>query len=156
MDMSLKLNVLRGRKNSSRKRVGRGIGSGRGKTSSRGMKGQKSRAGSSVNKFEGGQQSIIIQLPKRGMHRTFVAIKKRYQCVNVYNLQKLFDEKKISSDMKIDAQVMHQLGLVSSLKEKVKLLGHGDLSAALVLEVDSISEGARNIVEKAGGKVTIL
>ncbi len=151
--MLLRLNDLRGKNNSSRKRVGRGIGSGRGKTSSRGIKGQKSRAGSSINGFEGGQQSIITQLPKRGMQRT-MSIKNRHQHINVCDLQRLYDSGRISSD--VDLELLYNIGAVNSLKRKIKLLGYGTINIALKIKVNFASKKAIELIQGAGGEVIIV
>lgn len=131
----------------SRKRVGRGIGSGRGKTCTRGHKGQNSRSGGGVQPwFEGGQMPLQRRVPKRGFYNKF---KKRYQIVN---LEKLADFEKGS---KINSEVLAEKGLISSPSKPVKVLGRGKIETALELEVDMISRSAADAVIKAGGSVKL-
>ena len=149
----MKLNTLRNGSLKSKKRVGRGIGSGRGKTSSRGIKGQKSRSGSAINSFEGGQQSIITSLPKRGFRPYYGRNKLRQQCFNVNHIQKLCDVGKIKSGDVVDNHLFLSLRLIKSSSEKVKILGDGKLSVSLIFRVFAISSNAKEIIEKAGGVI---
>jgi len=128
------------------KRVGRGPGSGTGKTAGRGHKGQKARTGGKVRRgFEGGQMPLHRRLPKRGFHNLF---RTEYQVVNLRALVELEGE--------IDPQVMKERGLISSLRLPVKVLGDGDLSAALVVRADAFSGSARRKIEEAGGSAHLL
>jgi large subunit ribosomal protein L15 len=136
-----------------RKRVGRGIGSGKGKTCGRGHKGQKSRTGVSINGFEGGQMPIYRRVPKRG----FNSVNKiEFQVLNVGDIQKLVDSKKIKTSGTITKQSLYDVGVLKKKSLPFKILAKGDLKSALKFEVDAASESAIKIVEKAGGKVTIV
>ncbi len=150
----MKLNELQNeqcpRKN--RKRVGRGIGSGKGKTCGRGHKGQKSRAGSSINGFEGGQMPIYIRVPKRGFVNKF---RVEFQVINLGDLQRFVDSKKISASKVISRESLYQAGIIKKMHLPVKILGKGVIKASLKLEVDAASKTAIALIEKAGGKVTL-
>lgn len=131
-----------------RKRVGRGTGSGHGKTSCRGHKGQKSRSGGGVRPgFEGGQMPLQRRLPKRGFANIF---KKEYTLINISNLNRFEPETLL------DIEALKNAGLVKSLKEEVKLLGDGEISHPIVIKVHKVSKSARAKIEAAGGKVEIL
>lgn len=151
----MKLNELRDNEGSRplRKRVGRGIGSGIGKTSGRGVKGQKSRAGASIGGFEGGQMPIYRRLPKRGFTNIFA---KEVATVNIGMIQKFVDNKSLDAAKEINAEVLRNAGLLRSTKLPVKVLGKGELKAKLNLRVNAISESAKTLVEKAGGAVTVV
>ena len=136
----------------ARKRLGRGIGSGKGKTAGRGHKGQKSRAGVSIKGFEGGQMPIYRRLPKRGFTNIF---KKRYEIVNVGRLQIAIDAGKLDSQSPITVSTLRAAGLVKGHRHGVRLLGQGELSAALTIEVNGASATAVSAVEKAGGRVEV-
>tara|TARA_B100000161_G_scaffold102994_1_gene72797 strand:- start:210 stop:710 length:501 start_codon:yes stop_codon:yes gene_type:complete len=151
----MKLNEIKNNLGStkSRKRIGRGIGSGKGKTSGKGHKGQKSRSGVSIKGFEGGQMPIHRRLPKRG----FTNINKiHYSELNLNNIQKLIDGKKIDPKKTITYKTLLDLGLVKSKKAKIKLLGKGDIKVKIDIEVSAFSKSAKDSVEKIGGSVTIL
>ena len=133
-------------------RVGRGIGSGKGKTSGRGVKGQKSRSGVAIKSFEGGQMPLYRRLPKRG----FNAInKKSVAIINLGDLQKLIDNKKISADTKISIDTLKKSKLFRKSINKFKLLSNGDLNTKIDIESDYTSKIAKEKIEKAGGKITI-
>ena len=137
----------------SRKRVGRGIGSGTGKTSGKGHKGQKSRSGVSIKGFEGGQMPIHRRLPKRG----FTNINRiNYTVLNLDNIQKLIDGKKIDPKKTITYKTFLELGLVKSKKAKIKLLGKGNIKVKIDIEVSAFSKSAKGNIEKNGGTVIIL
>lgn len=136
----------------NRKRVGRGIGSGKGKTSGHGVKGQKSRSGVAINGFEGGQMPIHRRLPKRGFNNP---TRKELEAVNIAALQRLVDAKKIKANSTLSLENLVELGLVSGKKDGVKLLASGELKQAVSVEVNAASETAIKAIEKAGGKVTI-
>ena len=137
----------------SRKRIGRGIGSGTGKTSGKGHKGQKSRSGVSIKGFEGGQMPIHRRLPKRG----FTNINRiNYTELNLQNIQKLIDGKKIDPKKTISYKTLLDLGLVKSKNAKIKLLGKGDIKVKIDIEVSAFSKSAKESVEKIGGTVIIL
>jgi large subunit ribosomal protein L15 len=135
------------------KRVGRGIGSGTGKTAGRGHKGQKARAGAATRAFEGGQMSIYRRLPKRGFHNPF---RKVYVPVNLDRLQAAVDAGRLDPAQAVTLQALRDAGLVSKRRDGVRLLGRGELSTALTIEVDSASRTAIAAVEKAGGRLVLL
>ncbi len=151
----MKLNELRDNPGArkSRKRLGRGIGSGLGKTSGRGMKGQKSRSGVSIKGFEGGQMPIYRRLPKRGFHNPF---KKRYAVVNTGRLQAAIDAGRLDPSRKIDSETLIAGGLVTKLRDGVRLLAKGDLNAKVDVVVAGASKAAIEAVQKAGGNIEIL
>ena len=131
-----------------RKRIGRGTGSGHGKTSCRGHKGQNARSGGGVRPgFEGGQMPLQRRLTKRGFANIF---KKEYTLINISNLNRFEPETLL------DIEALKNAGLVKSLKEEVKLLGDGEISHPIVIKVHKVSKSARAKVEAAGGKVEIL
>jgi large subunit ribosomal protein L15 len=133
--------------NENKKRVGRGMGSGMGKTSTRGHKGQGSRSGSSLMRgFEGGQMPLHRRLPKRGFTNIF---KTEYEVVNLERLASI-DEKEITPD------VLRKAGVVNSKNALVKVLGNGDLSKAVTVHAHKFSKSAQEKIEKAGGKVQVL
>ena len=150
----MKLNEIRDNAGArtNRKRVGRGIGSGTGKTSGSGHKGQKARSGVSINGFEGGQMPIHRRLPKRGFNNIF---RKQYVVINVGTLQAAVDAKKIDAKKTVDTAALKAAGLVTKAKDGIRLLGNGDISAKLNIEVAGASAAAIATVEKAGGSVTV-
>ena len=133
-------------------RVGRGIGSGKGKTSGRGVKGQKSRSGVSINSFEGGQMPLYRRLPKRG----FNPIKKeKIAKLNLDNILKLIEKKRINPEQKINIEILKNSKILNKSCSRFKILGKVDLKVKLDIEADFISKSAKEIVEKAGGKITL-
>lgn len=150
MDILSNLKYAKGsRKNN--KRVGRGEGSGHGGQSTRGRNGQLSRSGAKHKAwFEGGQMPLQRRVPKFGFTNIF---KVEYQLVNLNTLQKLSDKKLITNQL-LNAEEMKKLGLISSTKKPVKLLGKGDLKAKIKIEVNAFSKSAQEKVEAAGGTVT--
>ncbi len=151
----MKLNDLRDNKGArkSRVRVGRGIGSGLGKTAGRGQKGQTSRSGVSIFGFEGGQMPLHMRLPKRGFNNPFA---KDYAEVNLGQIQKLVDAGKLSADGTIDHAALQAAGIARGGKDGVRLLGKGAITAALTFRVAGASAGARSAVEAAGGSVEVI
>jgi large subunit ribosomal protein L15 len=151
----MKLNELRDNPGArkSRVRVGRGIGSGVGKTAGRGQKGQKSRSGVSVNGFEGGQMPLHMRLPKRGFNNIFA---KDYSEVNLGMIQKLIDAGTLAAEGTIDHDALKAVGLARGGKDGVRLLGKGEFSAKLAFRVAGVSKGAREAVEAAGGSVELI
>ena len=143
-------NELAPKKN--RKRVGRGIGSGKGKTCGRGHKGQKSRSGVSVNGFEGGQMPIYRRVPKRGFNNIN---RVEFQVINVGDLQKFVESKKISPSKVITKLSLYEAGILKKLSLPFKVLDKGEVKDALKIEADAASQSAIKSIEKAGGKVTI-
>jgi len=136
-----------------KKRLGRGIGSGKGKTSGRGHKGQKSRSGVAIKGFEGGQMPLHRRLPKRGFNNIF---RKNYQEVSLARLQQAIDAGKLDAGNKITATEMLAAGLFKKAKDGVRLLGNGEIKSKVVVEVAGASKSAIAAVEKAGGKVNVL
>ena len=151
----MKLNELKDNPGArkGRLRVGRGIGSGKGKTAGRGQKGQKSRSGVSVFGFEGGQMPLHMRLPKRGFNNPFA---KDYAEVNIGAIQKLIDAGKLDAKGVLDQAALQAAGLARGGRDGVRLLGKGDLKAKLSVRVAGISKGAREAVEKAGGSVELI
>lgn len=151
----MKLNELRDNPGATkqRMRVGRGIGSGKGKTAGRGVKGQKSRTGVSINGFEGGQMAIYRRLPKRGFHNIF---RKDYVTVNLGRLQAAVDAGKIDAGQPVNAASLVACGVVRRAKDGIRLLGTGELTTKLTIEVAGASKSAVAAVEKAGGSITLL
>ena len=151
----MKLNDLRDNEGArkSKMRVGRGIGSGKGKTCGRGVKGQTSRTGVAINGFEGGQMPIYRRLPKRGFNNIF---RLDYSEVNLDRLQKAVDAGKLNAAETVNGAALVKAGVLSTVKDGVRLLGRGTLTAKLTLEVAGATESAKAAVEKAGGKVVVL
>ncbi len=151
----MKLNEIRDNKGArkSRVRVGRGIGSGLGKTAGRGQKGQKSRSGVSVKGFEGGQMPLHMRLPKRGFNNIFA---RDYAEVNLGAIQKMIDAGKLEASGTLDHQALKAAGLARGGKDGVRLLGKGELTAKLSFRVAGASKGALEAVEKAGGTVEVI
>jgi len=136
----------------ARKRLGRGIGSGTGKTAGRGHKGQKARAGVSTRAFEGGQMPIYRRLPKRGFKNPF---RKVFVPLNLDRLQAAVDAGRLDPGQPVDLKVLRAVGLVTKRRDGIRLLARGELSAPLTIAVDSASEAAIAAVEKAGGKLIL-
>jgi large subunit ribosomal protein L15 len=137
---------------SARKRVGRGTGSGLGKTAGKGHKGQKARSGVAVRAFEGGQMPIYRRLPKRGFKNPF---RKVFAPLNLDSLQQAVDAGRLDAGKKVDYDALRAAGLVTDRQDGIKLLARGELTAALTLEVERASSAAVAAVEKAGGKVVV-
>ncbi|GAB4234066.1 MAG: hypothetical protein Kow0032_17680 [Methyloligellaceae bacterium] len=151
----MRLNELRDNPGATRprKRVGRGIGSGKGKTAGRGHKGQKSRSGVSIKGFEGGQMPIHMRLPKRGFNNPFP---KDFNEVNLGRVQAAIDAGKLDAKKPVSVAALLEAGLIRRVKDGVRLLGKGELKAKLAFEVTGASAGAVAAVEKAGGSVSIV
>ena len=133
-------------------RVGRGIGSGKGKTSGRGVKGQKSRSGVAIKSFEGGQMPLYRRLPKRG----FNPVKKNnIAVINLGDLQKLIDNKKINADMKINIDTLKKSKLFRKSINKFKVLSKGEFNSKIDIEADYSSRTAKEKIEKTGGQITL-
>ena len=150
----MKLNDIRDNPGArkGRMRVGRGIGSGKGKTSGRGQKGQKSRSGVAIKGFEGGQMPLHMRLPKRGFNNPFG---KDYAELNIGMVQKFIDAKKLDAKKVLDQETLAEAGLVRGGKDGVRLLGKGELTSKVTFKVAGASKGAVAAVEKAGGKVEV-
>ena len=137
----------------SRTRVGRGIGSGKGKTGGRGVKGQKSRSGVSIKGFEGGQMPIYRRMPKRGFTNLF---RKEFAVVNLGRLQQAIDDKRLDAKKTIDTAALMSAGLVGRrVGDGVRLLANGELKAKITIDLAGASKAAVDAVEKAGGKVVL-
>jgi len=151
----MKLNEIRDNDGAHRprKRVGRGIGSGTGKTSAKGQKGQKSRSGVSLLGFEGGQMPIYRRLPKRGFNNS--KFTKDFAVLNVGRLQEAVDAKKVDIKKPITTAILREAGLVKSSRDGVRVLAKGEIKAKVQLEVEGASKGAIEAVEKAGGSITV-
>jgi large subunit ribosomal protein L15 len=152
----MKLHDLSGRPGArkTRKRIGRGIGSGKGKTGGRGGKGQTARSGVRIKGFEGGQMPLHRRLPKRGFKNTMFALKLNE--VNLGRIQAAIDAGLIDAGSKIDAAVLIKAGLLRRAKDGVRLLGSGEIKAKVAFAVYGASKSAVAAVEKAGGTVEIL
>jgi large subunit ribosomal protein L15 len=135
-----------------RMRVGRGAGSGKGKTAGRGVKGQKSRTGVSIAGFEGGQMPLYRRLPKRGFNNP---LRKEYVEVNLGRVQKAIDAGKLETGKPVDAAALVASGLIRRERDGVRLLAKGELSAKVDFAVAGASQAAVAAVEKAGGSVTL-
>ncbi|MDB5694868.1 MAG: ribosomal protein [Sphingomonas bacterium] len=151
----MKLNELRDNDGArkSRMRVGRGIGSGKGKTAGRGQKGQKSREGVSIAGFEGGQMPLHMRLPKRGFNNIFA---KDYAEVNLGAIQRAVDAGKIEANATLDHAALQAAGLARGGKDGVRLLAKGEMTAVLSFTVAGASKGAIEAVERLGGKVDVI
>ncbi|MCD1636838.1 50S ribosomal protein L15 [Martelella mediterranea] len=150
----MKLNEIKDREGAthSKKRLGRGIGSGSGKTGGRGVKGQKSRSGVAINGFEGGQMPIYRRLPKRGFVNIF---SKDFAEVSLGRLQAAVDAKKLDAKKTVTAEVLKEAGVIRRVKDGVRVLSDGELKAKLTLEVAGASKAAIEKIEKAGGSITV-
>ena len=149
----MKLNSFNKRKFKSKKRLGRGIGSTKGKTSGRGHKGQKSRSGVAIKSFEGGQMPLYRRLPKRG----FTKIKdKTIALINLSRIQEFAAKKKILTNNKVNLPNLQKSKILKNKYRKLKLLGSGDIKDKFDFEVHYISKSAKDKIEKAGGKVTLI
>jgi large subunit ribosomal protein L15 len=150
----MKLNDLRDNDGAryKAKRVGRGIGSGKGKTSGSGVKGQSSRTGIAINGFEGGQMPIYRRLPKRGFLPPNQLV---YSVVNIGRLQAAIEDGRIDAAQTITVASLQAAGLVGNARDGVRLLARGELSTKVTIEVAGASKAAIEAVEKAGGSVTL-
>ena len=150
----MQLNELKGNPGSKKRRmrVGRGIGSGKGKTSGRGGKGQTARTGVRINGFEGGQTPIHRRLPKRGFNNHN---RHEYEVINLSSVQKAVDAGTLDAKKTVDLAALKTAGLVRKNATEVKLLAKGALTAKVTLQVDFASEAAKAAVEKSGGKLIL-
>jgi len=150
----MELNTLNSKTTKSKKRLGRGIGSGKGKTCGRGHKGQKSRSGVAIKSFEGGQMPLYRRLPKRGFKS--IANKKNIAIINLSKIQEIIIKQKSILNNKINLTNLQKSKLINKKYRKLKLLGAGDLKQKFDIEVNSISKSAKGKIEKLGGKVTLI
>ena len=151
----MKLNEISDNAGSSkeRMRVGRGIGSGKGKTAGRGVKGQKARTGVAVKGFEGGQMPLHRRLPKRGFWNPFST---HYNEVNLGRIQEALDSGKLAAGEPVTIEALVAAGVCLKARDGVKLLGNGEISAKLTFEVSAASKSAKAAIEKAGGSLKLL
>ena len=150
----MELNKLDSKTRKSKKRLGRGIGSTKGKTSGRGHKGQKSRSGVAIKSFEGGQMPLYRRLPKRGFKNT--ANKENIAIINLSRIQEIIIKQKDILNNKINLTNLQRSNLINKKHRKLKLLGDGDLKQKFDIEVNFISKSAKEKIEKLGGKVTLI
>jgi len=151
------LNTLKSlTKKKSKKRLGRGIGSGKGKTSGRGHKGQKSRSGVAIKSFEGGQMPLYRRLPKRGFKSLNKRFKNKIAIINLSKIQENVNKKKISSNSKVNLSILQKSNLINKKYNKLKILGSGDIKNKFDVEVNYISDSAKQKIEKSGGKVSLI
>ena len=150
----MKLNDLRDKPGSikARKRVGRGIGSGTGKTAGRGVKGQKSRSGVAINGFEGGQMPIYRRLPKRGFTNIFA---KSFNVVSLGRVQTAIDAGKLDAKAVVNLESLKAAGVIRRAKDGVRILADGELTAKVAFDVAGASKAAIEKIEKAGGSVKL-
>jgi large subunit ribosomal protein L15 len=151
----MNLNEIRDNKKAikDRKRIGRGIGSGTGKTSGKGHKGQKARSGVAVKGFEGGQMPIHRRLPKRG----FTNINRvPFIELNLSVIEQMISSKKIDPKKAINSEALLELGVIKKITSKVKLLAKGEIKSKINIEVTAVSSKAKELVEKNGGTVTLI
>jgi large subunit ribosomal protein L15 len=151
----MKLNEIKDNKGArkDRVRVGRGIGSGLGKTAGRGQKGAKARSGVAINGFEGGQMPLHMRIPKRGFNNIFA---KDYAEANLGQIQKLVDAGKLASDGVIDHAALKAAGIARGGKDGVRILAKGEYSAKLSFKVAGASASAREAIEKTGGAIEVI
>ena len=149
----MELNKLTSKNKKSKKRLGRGIGSGKGKTCGRGHKGQKSRSGVAIKSFEGGQMPLYRRLPTRGF-KSFSKVK-NIAIINLSKIEEIITKQKITNN-KISLSNLQKSNLINKKYTKLKLLGSGELKEKFDVEVNSISKSAKEKVEKIGGTVTLI
>ncbi len=151
----MKLNTLL-KTNIPKIRVGRGIGSGKGKTSGRGVKGQKSRSGVAIKSFEGGQMPLYRRLPKRGFRSIHTSKKKVLAKLNLGDIENFIKNKRIDSTQEITIKYLKEKKIIGDKFLELKILGTGELKAKLKVKTDFISKSAKEKIEKAGGLVNLL
>ncbi len=150
----MELNTLNSKITKPKKRLGRGIGSSKGKTCGRGHKGQKSRSGVAIKSFEGGQMPLYRRLPKRGFKS--IVNKKDIAIINLSRIQDIIIKQKTILDNKINLTNLQKSKFINKKYRKLKLLGAGDVKQKFDIEVNSISKSAKEKIEKLGGKVTLI
>ena len=150
----MRLNSLNTKVSKSKKRLGRGIGSSKGKTCGRGHKGQKSRSGVAIKSFEGGQMPLYRRLPKRGFRS--MKDKKSISLINLSRIQEIINKQSNVLNNKINLENLKKAKIINKKFTKLKLLGSGDLKKKIDIEVNSISKSAKVKIEKLGGKVTLI
>ena len=150
----MQLNKLYSKVKKSKKRLGRGIGSGKGKTSGRGHKGQKSRSGVAIKSFEGGQMPLYRRLPKRGFKS--IINNKNIAIINLSRIQEIIVNEKNTLNNKINLANLQKSKFINKKYKRLKLLGSGDLKKKFDIELNSISKSAKEKIEKLGGKVILI
>jgi len=138
-----------------KKRLGRGIGSGKGKTSGRGHKGQKSRSGVAIKSFEGGQMPLYRRLPKRGF-KNFNSQKSKIAIINISDIEKFVGIKRIPITEKINLKSLQNLKLINKKYERLKILGNGEIKNKINIEANKVSKPAKTKIESAGGTISII
>jgi len=151
----MKLNTINNKIHDPKMRPGRGIGSGKGKTSGRGHKGQKSRSGVAIKSFEGGQMPLYRRLPKRGF-KNFNNQKSKIAIINISDIEKFVGTKRILTTEKINLQSLQNLKLINKKYEKLKILGNGEIKNKINIEANKISKPAKTKIESAGGTISII
>ena len=141
------------KKKIAKKRLGRGVGSGKGKTSGRGHKGQKSRSGVSLKGFEGGQMPLYRRLPKRGFKNIF---KKNFNSINLVQIQNLIDKKRIDIKNEITVELLLKQKIIKKRLNGIKILGKGDIKSKIIIQPQKVSKNAIKKIEKIGGKVNVV
>jgi large subunit ribosomal protein L15 len=151
----MKLNEIKDNEGSTknRKRLGRGIGSGSGKTAGRGVKGQKARSGVAINGFEGGQMPIYRRLPKRGFNNIFAS---EFVVVSLGRIQTAIDAKKLDASKSVDAAALKAAGVIRREKDGIRIMSDGEIKAKVAIEAMGASKAAVEKIEKAGGSVKLL
>ena len=150
----MQLNKLYSKVKKSKKRLGRGIGSGKGKTSGRGHKGQKSRSGVAIKSFEGGQMPLYRRLPKRGFKS--ITNNKNVAIINLSRIQEIIVNERNTLNNKINLENLQKYKFINKKYKRLKLLGSGDLKKKFDIELNSISKSAKEKIEKLGGKVILI
>jgi len=151
----MKLNTINNKIHDPKIRPGRGIGSGKGKTSGRGHKGQKSRSGVAIKSFEGGQMPLYRRLPKRGF-KNFNNQKSKIAIINISDIEKFVGTKRISIAEKINLKSLQSLKLINKKYEKLKILGNGEVKNKINIEANKVSKPAKTKIESAGGTISII
>ncbi len=149
----MRLNTINVKRIKKSKRLGRGIGSSKGKTCGRGHKGQKSRSGVAIKSYEGGQMPLYRRLPKRGFNTTK---KEKVAMINLIKIQNILKNKKILASGKINLELLQKSNLINKKYKKLKLLGMGEIKEKFDIEANFISKSAKDKIEKSGGKVTLI
>ena len=151
----MKLNTINNKIHDSKIRPGRGIGSGKGKTSGRGHKGQKSRSGVAIKSFEGGQMPLYRRLPKRGF-KNFNSQKSKIAIINISDIEKFVGIKRIPITEKINLKSLQNLKLINKKYERLKILGNGEIKNKINIEANKVSKPAKIKIESAGGTISII
>ena len=151
----MKLNTINNKIHDPKIRPGRGIGSGKGKTSGRGHKGQKSRSGVAIKSFEGGQMPLYRRLPKRGF-KNFNNQKSKIAIINISDIEKFVGTKRISTTEKINLKSLQNLKLINKKYERLKILGNGEIKNKINIEANKVSKPAKTKIESAGGTISII